>query len=218
MSEPPFPPPPPGWQPPSPPPGWQSPQPPFGSPQPGYPPQWQQPYGWAPTHAARFGLQPAGFGERLAAILLDGIATTLLLAPAIVVGVVMVAANWETEQDICRDIDTGERYVCEQPVPATVAWIFGALGLVVLASLLIGVFYWGKLEGQRTQTWGKKVMGIRTVRASTGMPLGFGRAVGRFFARYVSGQVCYLGYLWMLWDNDKQTWHDKIVDSIVVKA
>jgi hypothetical protein len=30
--------------------------------------------------------------------------------------------------------------------------------------------------------------------------------------------VCYLGYLWMLWDDQKQTWHDKIVDSAVIRV
>ena len=38
------------------------------------------------------------------------------------------------------------------------------------------------------------------------------------FAGFVSGQVCYLGYLWMLWDDRNRTWHDMIVDSIVVRA
>jgi uncharacterized RDD family membrane protein YckC len=27
-----------------------------------------------------------------------------------------------------------------------------------------------------------------------------------------------LGYLWMLWDKEKQTWHDKIIGSIVVRV
>jgi uncharacterized RDD family membrane protein YckC len=57
------------------------------------------------------------------------------------------------------------------------------------------------------------------VRSRTGEPLGVGRAIGRqLFAGFISGQVCYLGYLWMLWDEQKQTWHDKVVDSIVVRA
>jgi hypothetical protein len=30
--------------------------------------------------------------------------------------------------------------------------------------------------------------------------------------------VCLLGYLWALWDERKQTWHDKVVNSIVVRA
>jgi len=28
----------------------------------------------------------------------------------------------------------------------------------------------------------------------------------------------FLGYFWMLWDDDNQTWHDKVVRSRVVRA
>ena len=27
---------------------------------------------------------------------------------------------------------------------------------------------------------------------------------------------CFLGYFWMLWDQEKQMWHDKIADTVVV--
>jgi uncharacterized RDD family membrane protein YckC len=69
----------------------------------------------------------------------------------------------------------------------------------------------------RGQTPGKKALGLRTIDQATGQPIGFGRAVGRMFARILSQQVLFLGYLWMLWDENKQTWHDKLVRSIVVK-
>ena len=26
------------------------------------------------------------------------------------------------------------------------------------------------------------------------------------------------GILWMLWDDEDQTWHDKICDTVVIKA
>jgi uncharacterized RDD family membrane protein YckC len=34
---------------------------------------------------------------------------------------------------------------------------------------------------------------------------------------YVSQLALLLGYLWMLWDPNKQTWHDKVAQSVVVK-
>jgi uncharacterized RDD family membrane protein YckC len=43
-----------------------------------------------------------------------------------------------------------------------------------------------------------------------------GRAIGRWCVRFVSAAPIFLGYLWMLWDDDKQTWHDKVVRSRVV--
>jgi len=50
-------------------------------------------------------------------------------------------------------------------------------------------------------------------------PIGFGKALGReLFATVFSGQIFCLGYLWMLWDDKQQTWHDKVVGSIVVRT
>lgn len=101
------------------------------------------------------------------------------------------------------------------------ASISDALGVIVyLLGLAAVVWYWATYEGgPEGQTIGKKTMGIRTVDADTLQPgIGAGKAVGRFFARILSGLVCYIGYLWMLWDPEKQTWHDKIVRTKVVKA
>ena len=33
----------------------------------------------------------------------------------------------------------------------------------------------------------------------------------------ISAWPCYLGYLWMLWDDRRQTWQDKVANSIVVR-
>ena len=38
----------------------------------------------------------------------------------------------------------------------------------------------------------------------------------RYIGRIVSGIVIFLGYLWMIWDGEKQTWHDKMAGSVVV--
>ena len=50
------------------------------------------------------------------------------------------------------------------------------------------------------------------------LPIGTGRSVGRLVGSFVSGWFFYLGYLWMLWDSEKQTWHDKMVSSVVIRA
>ena len=87
------------------------------------------------------------------------------------------------------------------------AVIFGILGFV--ATLV----YIGKLGGGRGQTLGQQALGIRMIDAATAQPIGAGRAIGRYFATFLSAILCYLGYFWMLWDPQKQTWHDKIVEQ-----
>ena len=84
-------------------------------------------------------------------------------------------------------------------------------------SLAIGIAYFGFLEGSNSgQTIGKRALGIRVIDYRTGGPLGFGRAVLRYFARFLSALPCLLGYFWMLWDKERQTWHDKLISDVVV--
>jgi uncharacterized RDD family membrane protein YckC len=93
--------------------------------------------------------------------------------------------------------------------------ISDALGYVVYIVLALG--YYGYFEGSPSgQTIGKKALGIRVIDFNTGGPIGYGRGFLRWIGKIVSGIPCYLGYLWMLWDREKQTWHDKIATSVVV--
>ena len=73
--------------------------------------------------------------------------------------------------------------------------------------------------GKTGQTWGARIVGVKVIDERTGAPIGFGRALGRsLFASFISANVFYLGYLWMLWDDKKQTWQDKVVTSVVVRT
>jgi uncharacterized RDD family membrane protein YckC len=82
---------------------------------------------------------------------------------------------------------------------------------------LIGLGYYTYFEGSASgQTPGKKALGIRVISLSDGGPIGYGRAFIRYIGRIVSGIPIALGYFWMLWDKEKQTWHDKFAGSVVV--
>ena len=83
--------------------------------------------------------------------------------------------------------------------------------------IVIGLAYYAYLEGSPSgQTVGKKAMNIRVVDFNTGGPIGPTRALIRYLGRIVSSIPCLLGYFWMLWDSEKQTWHDKIATTVVV--
>lgn len=149
---------------------------------------------------------------RLGGFLLDGLLYGLLslvfVVPAIVLGI--------RSFDGCVFIDDSSELLCPADKP-DYALIAAAIAIVVIGSLLVAFIYLRAL-GKTGQTWGRKIVGIKVVGETTGQPIGFGRAFGRqLFANYISGILC-LGYLWMLWDDKKQTWHDKVVNSIVVKV
>ena len=104
---------------------------------------------------------------------------------------------------------------------AILAAIADVLGLVGYLALIGGwIYYFAYFEGGADgQTIGKKQMKIRVVDAATMQPgIGTGRAAGRAASKWLSSLICYLGFLWMLWDPEKQTWHDKIVTTKVVTA
>jgi uncharacterized RDD family membrane protein YckC len=84
-------------------------------------------------------------------------------------------------------------------------------------NVLLGLAYYGYLEGSPSgQTLGKRAMNIRVIDFATGQSIGVGKALVRYVARILSAIPCLLGYFWMLWDPEKQTWHDKIAGSVVV--
>jgi uncharacterized RDD family membrane protein YckC len=85
-------------------------------------------------------------------------------------------------------------------------------------TLLIGIVYYTYFHGSTGQTPGDAALSIRIVDKDGGGSIGYGRAFVRWLVSIVSGVVLLLGYLWMLWDGEKQTWHDKAANAVVVPA
>lgn len=203
------PPQPPGWGQPPPPPGggWGAPPPPpppaggWGTPPPP-PGSYGQPYGGYAPPAPR-----ASFWTRLGAYLIDLIIVGLFSIPAIVT-VAVGPKHWSA----CTVNDRPAECKVPDAGVVVVALLLG------LAALIAAFAYFAILDG-RGQTIGRRATGIRVLDANTGQPLGTGRALGRtLFRQTISGWICWLGFLWMLWDPDKQAWHDKVVSSVVVPA
>ena len=89
--------------------------------------------------------------------------------------------------------------------------------LANVVGLAIGVGY-GYLTGTTGQTPGRKVVGITVRREADGQLLGAGAGIGRYFLHILDALPCGLGFLWPLWDKKNQTFADKIIKSVVVKA
>ncbi len=93
-----------------------------------------------------------------------------------------------------------------------------AFGLLLGLAILIGgaVWWFGLLS--RGITPGKKAVGIRVVRTDGAEP-GLGvMLIREWIGKYISGFVGGLGWIWAIFDPDRQTWHDKIVGTVVVLA
>jgi uncharacterized RDD family membrane protein YckC len=86
------------------------------------------------------------------------------------------------------------------------------LALAVSVPIIYNIACW-MLAGQ---TAGKWVMGLRVVRTN-GQRVGFWAAVRRQIGYWISA-ILLLGYVWILFDNRRQGFHDKLAGTFVVYA
>ncbi|SDH62224.1 RDD family protein [Pseudomonas panipatensis] len=94
----------------------------------------------------------------------------------------------------------------------------GLIGDPLLSSLLfVSLFaFFAKFWTHKGQTLGMQVWGVR-VQNRDGTPISLMQALLRFVIAIASWACCGLGFLWMLWDKDKRTWHDRYSESVVVQ-
>jgi len=101
----------------------------------------------------------------------------------------------------------------------TISDAVGAFFLVVSYIASFGFQIWNYVrQGQTGQTIGKGVLNIRVVRLDGVSPLGIGMSIARYFVHFLDAIPCLLGYLWPLWDEKRQTFTDKLLNTVVVTA
>ena len=88
--------------------------------------------------------------------------------------------------------------------------------LLYLLSLGIWIYNRAILAGRTGQSWGKQVLNLRLVRMADGQPMGGGMAFVRDLAHIIDALPCYIGYLFPLWDARRQTFADKIMNTVVL--
>lgn len=84
-----------------------------------------------------------------------------------------------------------------------------------IISFLLGLGYSVWMLSTYSATVGMMILKIKITKESGGK-LTYKDAVLRYFASILSAVVLLIGYLWMLWDPKKQTWHDKLAKTVVV--
>jgi uncharacterized RDD family membrane protein YckC len=92
-------------------------------------------------------------------------------------------------------------------------------GLIVEAVVYIaGLALLGWMNGASGRTPGKRVVGIRVVRDADGRVLGGGLGLVRALCHFLDTVACLLGWLWPVWDSKNQTFADKILATVVLRA
>jgi uncharacterized RDD family membrane protein YckC len=89
--------------------------------------------------------------------------------------------------------------------------------LLYLVSLGIWIYNRAIMMGRTGQSWGKQVLNLRLVRMADGQPMGGGMAFVRDLLHILDALVCYLGFLWPIWDARRQClFSDKIMNTVVL--
>jgi uncharacterized RDD family membrane protein YckC len=97
-----------------------------------------------------------------------------------------------------------------------------ALGAVVLVLAYVALFGFEVVQfikqGRTGQTIGQKIVGLRLLNETTGQPIGGGLAFVRSIAHTIDSIICYIGWLFPLWDAKRQTIADKLIGTVVVRV
>ena len=189
-----------------------APQNPYGQPNPygqSNPYGQPSPYGQAPGYG-----QPAGYGytpdyanwfKRVGGYLIDQIALAIAGIP-LWIGYAMAVASADTRTNADGSVTlTGE--------PSGTSVLLMLLGLVIT----IAFWVWNLCirQGRTGYSLGKTALGIKLISEQTGQPMGAGMSFVRQLVHIVDS-ICYIGYLWPLWDAKRQTFADKILNTVVI--
>lgn len=107
----------------------------------------------------------------------------------------------------------GESYGSAQVCGAST---LGQSSLVVAGLIGLAYIVWnyGYRQGTTGSSIGKSIMKFKVVSEKTWQPIGFGMSIVRQLAHIVDGLICYIGYLFPLWDRKRQTIADKIMTTV----
>lgn len=136
----------------------------------------------------------AGFWIRFGGAFIDGIIIGIVVS---ILGAIFGLGNGVSTQD------------------GTVVFFDGTRALQTLLSAIYFTYLHASATGQ---TLGNRLLGIRVVDADTGATIPYSRSFIRYLISLLSGLALGIGYLWMLFDARKQTWHDKVANTLVVRA
>ena len=151
----------------------------------------------------------AGFWERVAAYLIDGLILGVPFGILMVILIFLFGGFGVMMHR--RPVEPGEAMAFVGPM-----FMFFVLGMLVFLA-----FHWlyfaGLESSERQATFGKSLLSLRVTNYD-GRRLSFGHATGRFFAKIVSGMVPFaIGYIMAAFTAKKQALHDLIAGTLVLR-
>ena len=150
----------------------------------------------------------AGFWLRFVAYLIDGLLMGVVFGVFIVIAI--LAFGGGAFLDSLKHIDNPD-----DVFPVLFAtWLF----ILIPIAILVPWIYYAKMESSPRQgTLGKVALGL-IVTDTTGRPITFGRASGRYFSKLITGMIPLgIGYIMAGFTEKKQALHDMIATCLVLR-
>lgn len=154
----------------------------------------------------------AGFGDRFFAMLADSIIFSLLAVAIFYSYSFFVQVNiptWDANLFTLPQLNTTFPPFINNHIQALFS-----IEIRDIISLILTVIFW-KYFGA---TLGKMSCSIKIVDAKTGNSPSTLRFIIRYFSYLISALPLLLGFIWAIFDKRKQTWHDKLAGTIVIKT
>lgn len=165
-------------------------------------------------------VSPAGFWKRTVAYSLDIVVLSLISQLLFSVILMAVAGNdtaWLLDLlDRARAAqDNGDMDAALALITELLPWLWRMTWISSVGYVLIGAAYFAGMEASPWQaTLGKRLLGLKVV-STDGQPLGWPRALLRFFSAGISWLFLNLGHAMAAWTPDKRALHDYIAGTRV---
>lgn len=143
------------------------------------------------TQLERNGLELASIPKRALAYLLD----------EFILSTLFMIVLWDT---------ISQAKTMQDFLLVTNAYAFEFMGMKAVYQTLFVALYGATL--------GKMALRIRVAVPETGGNPGWGAALNRSLFRLLSEIILYLGFIWAMFDPNRQAWHDRTARTVVVNA
>jgi uncharacterized RDD family membrane protein YckC len=143
-------------------------------------------------------------------MLIDGFVTSLLSGIVFFLFAIIGASLGESSY-----YSSGYRYSSSANGAAAIIVLFGYL-LATIIALGYPIFCYKLVNGR---TIGQKMLGLRLVYQDNGAKVTLGTfALYKIVGYAINGMICYLGFLWALFDSSQQTWGQKITRTVTIQS
>jgi uncharacterized RDD family membrane protein YckC len=149
----------------------------------------------------------APWGRRVLASVID-FAPTLVGSIVYLVGYIVLTVQTLSDPDRLGSTPSFLSFVNPAMI---VGWV------IMFAALPWNIYNRWIRAGRTGQSLGKRVAKLTLLSEQTGAPLGAGMAFLRDLVHTLDG-MAYVGYLWPLWDEKRQTFADKLMRTVVLPA